>query len=49
MLETKSEVVSAIIGFSAAACECEFDGNIPIQPDDILKKIDDLENRIKYG
>ncbi len=49
MLETKSEVVSAIIGSLAAACECEFDGNIPIQPDDILKKIDDLENRIQYG
>ena len=47
MLETKSEVVSAIIGSLAAACECEFDGNIPIQPDDILKKIDDLEEMKK--
>ena len=49
MLETKSEVVSAIIGSLAAACECEFDGNIPIQPDDILKKIDDLEIELNMG
>ena len=28
-----------IIGSIAAACECEKDGNIPISPNDILKKI----------
>ncbi len=49
MLETNSEVIAAILGSVAAACECEMDGNIPVQPKNVLEKLTDLENRIKYG
>ena len=42
MLATGSTLVSAILGSMAAACECERDGNIPITPEFVLKKIDDV-------
>lgn len=44
-LVSKSLVSSSIIGSFAAACECEFDGNIPISIKNILKKIDEVEKK----
>ena len=38
-----------ILGSVAAACECEMDGNIPVEPKNVLEKLTDLENRIRYG
>ena len=35
--------IATILGAFAAACECEFDGNIPIDPGEVLKKIDYYE------
>ncbi len=43
MLKTGNEVIAAILGTMAAACECEVDGNIPIKPEDILAKLSKLE------
>ncbi len=43
MLSSKSLPVAAIIGSIAAACECEYDGNIPVTPEDVFKKIDQIE------
>jgi sugar/nucleoside kinase (ribokinase family) len=44
-LATGSEAIAAILGAMAAARECEVDGNIPVQPSDVLKKIDQVERR----
>ncbi len=44
-----NEVLSTIIGLFAAAVECEFDGNIPVTPDDLLQKITNIEKQINFG
>lgn len=48
MLVTKSEAVATILGSMAAACECEYDGNIPVTPDDVRGKIDAVERQANY-
>jgi rfaE bifunctional protein kinase chain/domain len=48
-LVTGSDAVATILGSLAAACECEFDGNIPITPDDVLRKIDSIERQAHYA
>ena len=48
MLATGSLVMAGIIGSMAAACECEYDGNIPIQPETLLAKIDAVEKMTSY-
>jgi hypothetical protein len=48
MLATKSDTIATIIGIMAAACECEVDGNIPIQIDDVHQKIDVVERAAKF-
>ena len=40
---TGSEAIAAILGAMAAARECEVDGNIPVEPSDVLRKIDQIE------
>jgi len=32
----------------AAGIECEHDGNSPVTPDLLLKKIDDVEKKVEY-
>jgi rfaE bifunctional protein kinase chain/domain len=49
MMVTKNEVIASILGSMAAACECEFDGNIPIKPSDVLGRIDKVANAANYG
>ena len=48
MLTTNSLQIAVILGSMAAACECEYDGNIPIRPEDVLKKIDAVEKMANY-
>lgn len=48
MLATKSLVISSIIGSIAAACECEVEGNIAIEPKQILEKISLIEDSSDY-
>ena len=33
----------------AAACECEVDGNIPVTPADVRRKIDAVEAEASYN
>ena len=33
----------------AAACECEVDGNIPVTPKDLGRKIDMVEQQANYN
>ena len=49
MLATKSEAISAILGSLAAACECEFNGNIPVFPQNVLNKIKEIEKQAEYS
>ncbi len=39
MLATQNPVISSILGNLAAACECEYNGNLPVTPEAIKKKI----------
>lgn len=48
MLKTKSLLKSSIIGSMAAACECEVDGNVPVQPSDVISKINNVEKMSRY-
>jgi rfaE bifunctional protein kinase chain/domain len=48
-LATRSDAIATILGSMAAACECEVDGNIPISPDDVRRKIDLIERQVNYN
>ena len=49
MLVSKNDAIATILGTIAASCECERDGNIPIAPDDVRKKIANVERQINFG
>jgi cytidyltransferase-like protein len=49
MLASRNDVISAILGTFAAACECECDGNIPITPDNVRTKIADVERQMNFA
>ena len=46
MLATKSLPMACIMGSIAAACECEVDGNMPITPETVLDKLNEVEKMI---
>ncbi|MBS0534419.1 MAG: adenylyltransferase/cytidyltransferase family protein [Proteobacteria bacterium] len=48
MLVDESEVSASILGSISAALECEADGNLPIGPAQVLKKIDTVEKRARF-
>ena len=48
MVATKSNVIGSILGALAAAVACEHDGNNPVKPDDVLKKLNALEKRSRF-
>jgi rfaE bifunctional protein kinase chain/domain/rfaE bifunctional protein nucleotidyltransferase chain/domain len=48
-LATGSDAVATILGSIAAACECEYDGNIPITPNDVRRKIETVERQANYS
>ena len=47
-IATRNPVISAVLGAFAAAVECEYDGNIPVTPADVLRKIDLVERRASF-
>lgn len=47
-LATGSDAVATILGSIAAACECEVDGNHPVTPNDVRRKIDAVEQAATY-
>lgn len=49
LVATKNEVIASILGNIAAGVECEHDGNVPVTPDMVLKKIDTVERLASYG
>lgn len=48
MATTKSNVIGSILGAMAAAVACEHDGNNPVAPEDVLKKLDAMEKRSRF-
>ena len=48
MLATRNEVIASILGCMAAAVECEFDGNWPVMPEAVRKKIHRVETHTLY-
>jgi rfaE bifunctional protein kinase chain/domain len=49
MLAANKPVEAAILGTIAAACECECDGNLPVAPEDVRKKLAVVERQMKIG
>lgn len=49
MLSSKSLIISSILGSIAAACECEYDGNIPVKTSHVLSKINEIEKKVNYS
>ncbi len=49
MLATGNEVVASTLGAMAAARECEYDGNIPVKPKDVMERIDQVEKAAGYA
>ncbi|KAF0181186.1 MAG: cytidyltransferase-like protein [Limisphaerales bacterium] len=45
---TGSNVVASILGSIAAAVACEHDGNNPVAPDAVLKKLAEVEKRARF-
>lgn len=48
-LATGSDAVATILGSMAAACACEKDGNFPVTPGDLERKIDAVEGEATYN
>ncbi len=48
LVATKNDVIASILGNIAAGIECEHDGNWPVTPEMVIKKIDTLEKRTRY-
>ncbi|MGE3149443.1 MAG: PfkB family carbohydrate kinase [Pseudorhodoplanes sp.] len=40
---TGSDLIASILGSLAAAIECECDGNIPVRPEDVRRKLENVE------
>lgn len=49
MLNDGNEVKATVLGSMAAACECERDGNVPVTPEDVHRKIDTIEKQVDEG
>ena len=48
LVVSKCVVSASILGAFAAALACERDGNNPIDPADVLKRLDHVERQVKY-
>jgi rfaE bifunctional protein kinase chain/domain len=48
MVATGNDVIASILGNMAAGIECEHDGNYPVTPEMVLKKIDSVERQVNY-
>lgn len=48
MVATGNDVIAAILGSMAAGIECEHDGNWPVTPELVHKKIDSVERQVNY-
>lgn len=45
---TGSDVIASVMGAMAAAVACEHDGNSPVAPKDVVKKLEAVEKQVQY-
>ena len=48
LLVDPSEVAATVLGTLSAALECEAEGNVPIGPEDVLRKLQGIEKRAHF-
>lgn len=48
LFTSNDPVIASVLGSIAAAAECEFDGNIPVEPHHVLSKLDRIERQVHY-
>ncbi len=48
LLVDPSEVAATVLGSLSAALECEAEGNIPIGPEGVLRKLQGIEKRVRF-
>jgi rfaE bifunctional protein kinase chain/domain len=48
MIATGNDVIASILGNMAAGIECEHEGNWPVTPELVLKKIETVERQARY-
>lgn len=48
LVATKNDVIASILGNIAAGVECEHEGNVPVTPDMVLRKLAELEKIAHY-
>ena len=48
LVATKNDVIASILGNFAAGIECEHEGNVPVTPELVLRKIDAVERHARY-
>lgn len=48
LVATRNDVIASILGNMAAGIECEHDGNVPVTPDLMLKKIAAVEKHARF-
>ncbi|MEQ8641155.1 MAG: PfkB family carbohydrate kinase [Alphaproteobacteria bacterium] len=46
---TGNDVIASVLGNIAAGLECEYDGNVPITPEAVLKRLDEVEKRVNLA
>ncbi len=49
MVATGSTVIASVVGSIAAGVECEHDGNVPVQPEQVLEKLDAIARHARLG
>jgi len=48
MVATGNAVIAGVLGSFAAAIECEHDGNVPVSPEDVLRKLEHVERQANF-
>jgi rfaE bifunctional protein kinase chain/domain len=48
LVATGSPVIASILGSMAAAVACEHEGNRPVSPEEVLKKVNSVARRVQY-
>ena len=48
MVATQSPVIASVLGSMAAGIACEREGNQPVAPEDVLKKLEGVERQTSY-
>ena len=48
LVATRNDILASVLGNMAAAIECEHDGNVPVTPEQMLKKLESIEKQAHY-